>query len=68
MNRDEREGKTENLKGRVKEATGAILDDEELQQEGADQRRQGELQEDLGKLRRKAGEVLEELGGKVKED
>ena len=32
MNRDEREGKAENLKGRVKEATGAILDDEKLQE------------------------------------
>ena len=66
MNRDEREGKTENLKGRVKEATGALLDDEKLQKEGADQRAAGELQEDVGKLRRKAGEALEELGEKLK--
>ena len=66
MNRDEREGKSENLKGRVKEATGALLDDEKLQKEGADQRAAGELQEDVGKLRRKAGEALEELGEKLK--
>ncbi len=66
MNRDEREGKSENLKGRVKEATGALLDDENLQKEGADQRAAGELQEDVGKLRRKAGEALEELGEKLK--
>ena len=68
MNRDEREGKAENLKGRVKEATGAILDDEKLQEEGAEQRRQGELRENVGELRRKAGEVLEDLGEKVKDD
>ena len=67
MNRDEREGKSENVKGRVKEATGALLDDEKLQKEGADQRAAGELQEDLGKLRRKAGEALEELGEKIKD-
>ncbi|MET0618823.1 MAG: CsbD family protein [Thermoanaerobaculia bacterium] len=67
MNRDEREGKTENLKGRVKEATGALVDDEKLQKEGADQRAAGELQEDVGKLRRKAGEALEELGEKIKD-
>jgi len=67
MNRDEREGKTENLKGRAKEATGALLGDEELQKEGADQRAAGELQEDVGKLRRKAGEALEELGEKIKD-
>jgi uncharacterized protein YjbJ (UPF0337 family) len=66
MNRDEREGKSENLKGRVKEAAGALLDDENLQKEGADQRERGELQEDIGKLRRKAGEALEELGEKLK--
>ena len=67
MNRDEREGKSENLKGRVKEATGALLDDEKLQKEGSDQRAAGELQEDVGKLRRKAGEALEELGEKLKD-
>jgi uncharacterized protein YjbJ (UPF0337 family) len=67
MNRDEREGKVENLKGRAKEATGALLDDEELQQEGAEQRKLGELQEDVGKVRRKAGEALEDLGEKIKE-
>jgi uncharacterized protein YjbJ (UPF0337 family) len=66
MNRDEREGKTENLKRRAKEAAGALLDDENLQKEGADQRERGELQEGVGKLRRKAGEALEELGEKLK--
>lgn len=66
MNRDEREGKTENLKGRVKEAAGALLDDDELQKEGAEQRERGELREDVGTLRRKAGEALEELGEKIK--
>jgi uncharacterized protein YjbJ (UPF0337 family) len=67
MNRDEREGKTENLKGRVKEATGALIDDEELQKEGAQQRERGQLQEDYGKLKRAAGEKLEELGEKLKD-
>jgi uncharacterized protein YjbJ (UPF0337 family) len=66
MNRDEREGKAENLKGRVKEATGALLDDEKLQKEGAEQRERGELQKDVGELRRKAGEALEDLGEKIK--
>ena len=66
MNRDEREGKAENLKGRVKEAAGALTDDENLQEEGAEQRKRGELQEDVGRLRRKAGEALEDLGEKIK--
>ena len=67
MNRDEREGKTENLKGRVKEAAGALTDDEKLQDEGAAQRERGELQEGFGKLRRKTGEAIEDLGEKLKE-
>ena len=67
MNRDEREGKTESLKGRVKEATGALTGNEDLQDEGAKQRRKGELQEEVGELRRKAGEALEDLGEKIKD-
>jgi uncharacterized protein YjbJ (UPF0337 family) len=67
MNRDEREGKTEQVKGRVKEATGALLGDDELKNDGAEQRERGELQEDYGELRRKAGEKLEELGEKIKD-
>ncbi len=67
MNRDEREGKTENLKGRAKEAAGALLDDEQLQKEGAEQRKRGELQEDVGRLRRKTGEAIAELGEKIKD-
>ena len=67
MNRDEREGKAEKVKGRVKEATGALTGDEELQEEGREQRRRGELQEDVGELRRKAGESIEDLGEKIKD-
>jgi len=66
MNRDEKEGKKDSFKGRVKEATGALLDDRELQEQGADERAGGEAQEAFGKARRKAGEVLEDLGEKIK--
>ena len=67
MNRDEREGKSESLKGRVKEATGALTGDEELQERGAEQRQRGELQEGFGELRRKTGDAIEDLGEKIKE-
>ncbi len=66
MNRDERDGKKENLKGRVKEAAGALINDEKLREEGSAQRERGELQEDVGTLKRKAGEVIEDLGKKLK--
>ena len=66
MNRDERDGKAENLKGRVKEAAGILIDDENLEKEGSRDRTEGEARETLGKARRKVGEALEDLGEKIK--
>jgi uncharacterized protein YjbJ (UPF0337 family) len=65
MNRDEREGKVENLKGRVKEAAGVLADNPELEKEGADERVVGQAREDLAAARRKAGEAIEDLGKKI---
>jgi uncharacterized protein YjbJ (UPF0337 family) len=66
MNRDEMEGKAENLKGRVKEAAGVITGNPNLENEGAAQRTDGAVQEGLGAARRKVGEALEDLGKNVK--
>ena len=66
MNRDEREGKKENLKGRVKEATGALTGDEDLREEGSAERETGEAREKLGQARRKLGEAIEDLGEAIK--
>ena len=41
MNRDERDGKAENVKGRVKEAAGIVSGDEELEKKGAGGARRG---------------------------
>ncbi|MEP6995190.1 MAG: CsbD family protein [Acidobacteriota bacterium] len=66
MNKDELEGKKENLRGRVKEAVGALTDNPNLEEEGADERAAGGLQESLGKARRKVGEAISDLGDKIK--
>ena len=66
MNRDEIEGKAENLKGRIKEAAGTLTGNQNLENEGADQRAGGAVQEGLGTARRKVGEALEDLGNQVK--
>ena len=66
MNKEEREGKVQNLKGRFKEAAGVIADDPELEKEGAEERDLGKAREDLASARRKVGEAIEELGKKVK--
>jgi len=68
MNRDEREGKAENLKGRVKEAAGIVTGKPDLEQEGAEERSEGAVQEGLGRARRKVGEALEDLGDDIKKD
>ncbi len=66
MNKDERDGKAESIKGRVKEAAGIIVDNPELEREGAEERDLGKAREQLGKARRKVGEAIENLGDKIK--
>ena len=65
-NRDEVEGRSENLKGRIKEAAGTLTGDSELESEGANQRAGGSLQEELGRARRKVGEAIEDIGENLK--
>ena len=65
MNREEREGKKENVKGRVKEATGVLTGNEELETEGRRERSEGEDRETVGRARREVGEAIEELGRKI---
>jgi uncharacterized protein YjbJ (UPF0337 family) len=65
-NRDEVEGRVENIKGRFKEAAGALTGNRDLEKEGADQRAGGSVQEGLGRARRKVGEAIEEIGEDLK--
>jgi uncharacterized protein YjbJ (UPF0337 family) len=66
MNRDEREGKEKNVAGRIKQATGTLTGNRDLEEEGADERAEGNVQEGLGRGRRKLGEALEDLGDEIK--
>ena len=66
MNKEEREGKAQNLKGRFKEAAGVVANDPELEEEGGDERAVGQAREDLAAARRKVGEAIEDLGKKLK--
>jgi len=68
MNKDELEGKAEKAKGYVKEKAGEIVDNPDLEAEGAVDRAEGEAKDAFGKARRKAGEAIEDLGDKVKGD
>ena len=65
-NRDELNGKKEQVKGKVKQAWGDLTDNERLRDEGAADEAAGEVQEGFGKARRKVGEAIEDIGDEIK--
>ena len=66
MNRDELNGKGEQLKGKLKQAAGDLTDNERLHDEGVADEASGDVQEGFGRGRRKVGEAIEDLGNKLK--
>lgn len=67
MNKEEIKGKAKQATGAVKEKVGQLTDDPVLEQEGVDDRADGELREGVGKLKRKVGEVVEDAGKRIKQ-
>jgi uncharacterized protein YjbJ (UPF0337 family) len=66
MNRDEVEGKTDQVKGKIKQAAGDLTDDDQLRDEGVADEVSGEVQEGFGRGKRKLGEVIEDIGEDIK--
>jgi len=66
MNRDELEGKKEQLKGKMKQAAGDLTDDDQLHDEGVADEAAGNVQEGFGRGRRKVGEAIEDIGKTIK--
>jgi uncharacterized protein YjbJ (UPF0337 family) len=66
MNRDEVKGRSEAIKGKVKQAAGDLSDDERLRQEGLEDEAAGNTQETFGRARRKVGEAIEDFGEDLK--
>jgi len=67
-NRDELDGKKDQVKGKVKQAWGDLTDNERLREEGAADEAAGEVQEGFGKARRKVGEAIEDIGDEIKRE
>ena len=65
-NRDELDGKSEQVKGRVKQAWGDITNNERLHDEGVADEAAGNVQEGFGRARRKIGEAIEDIGEGIK--
>jgi uncharacterized protein YjbJ (UPF0337 family) len=66
MNRDEIDGKKEALKGKVKQAVGDLTDDQNLHDEGVADETAGQVQDAIGRARRRVGEALEDIGKAIK--
>jgi uncharacterized protein YjbJ (UPF0337 family) len=60
MNEDEKKGKLDNLKGRVKQAAGTVTGNKRVEAEGAVERVKGAAEEAAGKARRKIEEDEED--------
>jgi uncharacterized protein YjbJ (UPF0337 family) len=66
MNKDEINGKAEQIKGKMKQAAGDLTDDERLHDEGVSDEAAGSVQEGFGRGRRKLGDAIEDIGEKIK--
>ena len=66
MNKDELDGKADQLKGKLKQAAGDLTDDQQLHDEGVADEAAGKVEEGFGRGRRKIGEAVEDLGRKLK--
>lgn len=67
MATQETRGTIKKITGQVKEAAGIVTGDKKLEHKGAKQRAQGELEQNVGKLRRKAGELADTVADAIKE-
>ena len=66
MNRDELNGKIDQVKGKIKQGTGDLTDNDRLHDEGVADEAGGNVQEGFGRGRRKVGEAIEDIGEKFK--
>ena len=64
-NKDEVSGKAEQIKGDVKRKVGELNDDEQLREEGENDKAAGEAEEAIGKGRRKVGDAIKDFGDKL---
>jgi uncharacterized protein YjbJ (UPF0337 family) len=59
MNKDQKSGAAENIKGRVKQAAGIISGDKETESEGAADRAKGSVRKAVGDLKHNVAKKLD---------
>ena len=65
-NKAEIKGKINKAKGTVKETLGHAMGDRTMENHGAADRRKGRVQETVGKVRRKVGDAVKDLGNSMR--
>ena len=66
MNKDELDGKMDQVKGKFKQGVGDMTNNERLHDEGVADEASGDVQEGFGRGRRKVGEAVEDIGEDLK--
>jgi uncharacterized protein YjbJ (UPF0337 family) len=61
-NKDEVKGKYDATVGAVKEKVGQVIDDKEMERQGAAEHHAGDVRQQVGKIKRKVGEAIEDIG------
>ncbi len=67
MNKNELDGKVDQLKGKAKQAWGDATNDADTYDEGVADEVAGNVEEGFGKARRKVGEALHDVAHKIKD-
>jgi uncharacterized protein YjbJ (UPF0337 family) len=61
-NKDEVKGQYEAAKGAIKERVGQVIDDKQMERQGAIEHNAGEVRHQVGKIKRKVGATIEDIG------
>jgi uncharacterized protein YjbJ (UPF0337 family) len=65
-NKNERDGKIDRAKGKVKQVVGELMHDDDLKADGQRDEAVGNVEETVGQVRRRAGEVIKKVKDAVK--
>lgn len=65
-NKNERKGKVDKAKGKVKQAVGTLTGDDDLKAEGRADETAGKVETAVGRLSHKAGDAITRAGKAVK--
>lgn len=62
---DELKGQGKQVKGAVKEGLGKLTGDRDLEDSGTADKVEGDVQQGFGKVKRRIGEAVEDLGERI---